>query len=115
MPKTATEDLWLNADRSKVVSGDSEEAAFLLARAGSPVSDADAERYGVKTDDTPVYDAVADHAEKHGGETDAQAAQRRDAMLSPTGGDDDGPAAEGERGKAAAPQANKARAASDNK
>lgn len=40
-------DLYLNADKSKVVEADSEEAAYLLGRAGQSISDQDAEKYGL--------------------------------------------------------------------
>jgi hypothetical protein len=40
--------LYLNADKTKVVEEGSEEAAWLLGGEGSPVTDEDIEKYGLK-------------------------------------------------------------------
>lgn len=47
MPYKTEKRLYVNADRSKIVEEDSEEAAFLLAGAGHELSDEDATRYGL--------------------------------------------------------------------
>lgn len=47
MPKSDRR-IYLNADKSKVVEGDSPEAAHLFAVEGDDVSDEDAKRYGLK-------------------------------------------------------------------
>jgi hypothetical protein len=47
---TAQTDLYLTADRSKVVAADDPAANFLLARKGKPISDADAKQYGITGD-----------------------------------------------------------------
>lgn len=114
--KVADRDYWADAD-GNLVDADDPNAAFLVARAGTAVSDAAAQRYGLdRLTEAEAYDAVADHAAKHGGETDAQAAEARQRMLSPTGGDDDGPAVEGERDEKALPRrSNKAAAAPEHK
>jgi hypothetical protein len=92
--------LYLNADRTKVVEGDNNpEAAFLLVREGAALSQSDADQYGVKLQEVPAYDAVADHAAKHGAESDAEAAAKRKAMFNKP--DADGEPQEGERGTGA--------------
>lgn len=98
---------FLNADKSKVVAEDDPDASFLLVREGAAIDQAEADRYGLKLQAVEVYDAVADHAAKHGGETAADANARRTAMLAGEP-DPDGSAVEGERGE-------KARAATENK
>lgn len=40
--------LWLTADRERVVEEGDPEAAFLFATPGKEISDADAEKYGLK-------------------------------------------------------------------
>ncbi len=40
---------YLNADRSKAVSADSPDAAFLLGNEGDELNDEDAKEYGAKT------------------------------------------------------------------
>ena len=47
---TSDRRIYLNADKSKVVEGDSPEAAHLFAVEGDDVSDEDAKRYGLKFD-----------------------------------------------------------------
>lgn len=100
--RKATETLYMNADRTELVPEGHEDAAFLFVRKGSAINEAEAQRYGfdVQGVDAAEYDAVADHAAKHGGldpTTDLTEAERRQRMLS--GVDDpDGPAAPGERG-----------------
>lgn len=42
----ANKDLFLTADRSRVVDADDPEANYLLARKGDEINDADARRYG---------------------------------------------------------------------
>lgn len=44
---TATERIWLTADRERVVPDGSAEAAFLLANEGSEIPAAEAERLGL--------------------------------------------------------------------
>ncbi len=100
MPVVANKTLYLNADRTELVEEDSPDAAFLLARAGTRVDDADAERYGITGEQPATYNAKQDHFEKHGGmdpTADPREIAARGAML--RGEDDpDGPAAPGERG-----------------
>ncbi len=43
---TSDKDLYADAD-DKIVAGDSADAAFLVARAGSPIPESLAERYGI--------------------------------------------------------------------
>ena len=97
--RIAKETLYMNADRSKLVKEGDPDAAFLFVRKGSAINDAEAERLGFKASgsDTEPYDAVADHDEKHGGETELQAVEARQRMLAGQP-DPDGPAVEGERG-----------------
>lgn len=104
----AKKTIYLNPD-GKPVAEDADDAATLLVREGTYISEADAKQYRVSTDEAPVYDAVADHAARHGGETDAQARAARERMLEGQP-DPDGPAVEGERGdvKATTPTATKA-------
>jgi hypothetical protein len=107
--------LYLNADRSKVVAEDDADATYLLAREGAVVAPEAVERYKVAVAEAETYDAVADHEAKHGAESEEQARAARRRMLEGEP-DPDGPAVEGERGeKAAAPKANKAKAAAENK
>ncbi len=109
--RVADKDYWADADGKLVTNED--DAATLVARKGTAISDAAATQYGLdKLQAEPVYDAVADHTEKHGGETDAQAREARQRMLSRTGGDDDGPAVKGER---SAPATKAVTRAPDNK
>lgn len=105
----AKETVYLNQEQTETVDEGTEGAVFLLARAGTYVSEADAQRWGLEVDPDPVYDAVADHEAKHGGETDGQAQAKRQAMLAGQE-DPDGPPVEGERGekRAAGPSENKA-------
>ena len=99
--------LYLNADQTKVVDEGSEDAVFLLARKGTYLDDALAQQHGISGTEPEVYDAVADHEAKHGGESDLEAERARAATLE--GEDDpDGPAAPGERGKLADPNADQA-------
>ncbi len=88
------------ADASgKLVTAGSPDAAFLVARKGTAISDEAATRYGIKNlQAAATYDAVADHEAKHGGETEAEAARKRQDMLAGVP-DPDGPAVEGERGE----------------
>lgn len=112
MPVMASKTIYLTADGSRVVDEGDADAAFLLARAGTAIDDATAQQYGISGEQPPVYDAVADHAEKHGGATPAQAAAARQDMLAGVP-DPDGPAVEGERADVKAqraPSANKAKA-----
>lgn len=97
MPFIADTTLYLNADRSAVVEEGSPDAAFLLVRAGAAVDDATAAQYKLTLQPAPVYDAQADHAAKHGGDTEAAARARRQRMLEGVQ-DPDGPPVEGERG-----------------
>lgn len=100
MPYTATRDLFLNADKTKVVEEDDPEAAYLLVNKGRTLQDKeyaglDMPRSGSAT---TAYDAKADHEAKHRGETNAEAKRKRAAMFDPNRDDDpDGPPAEGER------------------
>jgi hypothetical protein len=48
MPFRTDRRLYLNADRSKVVEENDPEAAYLYLGKGHQVSDADAEKYGLK-------------------------------------------------------------------
>lgn len=102
--RIATKDYYADAD-GKLVGAD--KGTIIVARKGTVISDEVAERYGLKVQDTEVYDAVADHEEKHGNETDAEAQAKRTSMMEGVP-DPDGPAVEGERGA-------KGRAATDNK
>jgi hypothetical protein len=105
----AKKTVYLNADRTKMVSEGHADATFLLAREGAYISEADAKQYGVGGDEPQAYDAIADHAEKHGGETQEEADRKRLAMFEGQPGPD-GPVVEGERSKKAiAPADNKAR------
>lgn len=45
----AKETLFLNADKSKAVPQGDKDARFLLVREGQEISEADAEKYGVKS------------------------------------------------------------------
>lgn len=96
MPFIADRTLYLNADRSAVVEEGSPDAAFLLARAGASVDDATAAQYKLKLQAAPVYDAAADHAAKHGGDTEAAARAKRQRVIEGVP-DPDGPPVEGER------------------
>lgn len=65
--------VFLNADKTKAVSEDSPDAAFLFVRAGSAVNESEAarlEKNGVtlnlKTEDTVDFDARAAHEAEHG-------------------------------------------------
>lgn len=49
MAYTADRNIYLNADRSKVVEEDSPDAAFLLVAEGSELSDEEAAEYGLKS------------------------------------------------------------------
>ncbi len=94
--RVADKDYWADTD-GKLVD-EASDGATLVAREGTAISDAAATQYGLdKLQSEQVYDAVADHEAKHAGETDAQAREARQRMLSRTGGDDDGPAVKGER------------------
>lgn len=92
----ATKTVFLNADGEPVAEDDA-GAATLLVREGTYISEGDAKRYNVATEPESLYDAVADHEAKHGGETEAQARAARTRMLEGQP-DPDGPAVEGERG-----------------
>lgn len=100
--RKATETLYMNADKTKLVKEGDPDAAFLFVRKGSAINDAESQRYGFKVSgsDVTVYDAIGDHEDKHGGETEAEAKQKRTAMLEGVP-DPDGPAVEGERGEKA--------------
>lgn len=114
--RVADKDYYADAD-GKLVEADDPNAAFLVAREGTAVSDAAAKQYGLESlQVAETYDAVADHAVKHGRETEAQAADARQRMLAGQP-DPDGEPVEGERGdaKAARPAANKARTDASNK
>jgi hypothetical protein len=120
--RIAKETLYYNADKTKLVKEGDAAAAFLFAREGTLIDESEAERIGYtgKTQDAKAYDAVADHTEKHAGETPEEAKAKRQRMLSKTGGDDDGPAVEGERDdvkakSAAAPETKAVKAAPENK
>lgn len=109
MPYVATERLFLTADDRVVKEGD-EAAVSLLVGEGGTLDDETAKKYKLKGggDAPEVYDAVADHEAKHGGETDAEAEAKRQRMLEGQE-DPDGPPVEGERDeKAAKAKANKA-------
>jgi hypothetical protein len=112
----AKQTVYTNADRSELAE-EGTPGALLLAREGAFISEVDAKQFKVKTDEDEVYDAVADHEAKHGGETEEQARAARQRMLEGQP-DPDGPAVEGERSgvKASAPKENKAvKNAPDNK
>jgi hypothetical protein len=108
--RVAKRTAYYNADKTKLVKEGDPEAAFLFVREGSALRHPEeAERLKYSTfEEVDVYDAVADHTVKHGGETQAEADQKRAAMLAGVP-DPDGPAVEGERGeKAQTPTATKA-------
>jgi hypothetical protein len=97
--RVAKKTLYLNVDKTEVVSEDSPDAAFLLTQKGVVVDDAEVarlEKLGVKvnldSEDAEAYDAKADHVALHEGETDAEAKAKRAALFA----------------KAAAPKTNKA-------
>lgn len=95
--RIATRTLYYNADKSALVEEGSPEAAFLFARAGSPVDPAEAARLKFAEHEArAAYDAQADHAAKHGGDTEAAAQGKRAKMFQGVP-DPDGPPAEGER------------------
>ncbi len=110
--------VYTNAERTELAD-EGADGAVLLAREGAYISEADAKRHKISTEEAPIYDAVVDHAEKHQGESEREAAFRHDAMLSVTGGDDDGPAVDGERddvkGARSAPATKAVSRAPDNK
>lgn len=56
--------LWLNADRTEVVEDGDPAAAFLLASPGTEVSDADAEKYGLKAKPAAANKAAKARANK---------------------------------------------------
>ncbi len=94
--RVADNDYWADAD-GKLVD-EASDGATLVARKGTAISEASASQYGLdKLQEGVVYDAVADHEAKHAGETESEAREARQRMLSRTGGDDDGPPAKGER------------------
>lgn len=95
--RIADKDYYANADGKLVSEAD---AHIVVARKGTAISEDTAQRYGIKGGtEAPVYDAVADHEAKHGGETDADAEAKRARMFDPTKpGDPDGPPVAGERG-----------------
>ena len=98
--KVAKERLYLTADGTRVVREGDPDAASLFVAKGRDVSDADIEKYQLAklVEGGPVaYDAIADHDAKHGGETEQDAALKRQAMLDGQP-DPDGPPADGERG-----------------
>lgn len=80
---------YLNADKSRVVDGDSPEAAHLLAAEGDDISTEDAKRYGLgryapdegaapaaevsKTDEEPKTDEAPPDAKAVGGPTEDKA------------------------------------------
>ena len=92
----AVKTVYLNADKTRVVEESSPDAMFLLAREGAFISEDDAARYGVTGATPAAYDAAADHAIRHAGETQEEADRRRAAML------------EGQGEKGLAPVGNKA-------
>ena len=96
--RVAKRTAFYNADKSKLVAEDSPDAAFLFVREGSAIRDnAEADRLGYTDfEDAALYDAVADHERKHGGETQQQADANRAAMLAGEP-DPDGAPVEGER------------------
>lgn len=61
MPYNVTESLFLTADRQRIVPESSSEAAFLFARPGKVVSDADAARYGLTTDTDEKSEDVSEN------------------------------------------------------
>lgn len=67
----ADKDYFMTADRTRVVDEGSAEAAFLLARAGSPISPIDAAKYGITGAFAPGPDAVSPAEAKPGGDLDA--------------------------------------------
>ncbi len=96
MTYVSKERLYLDADGKVVKDGDP-SASTLLVGAGGELDDPTAKRYKLKGGDVKTYDAAADHEDKHGGETDAQAADAHARMLAGEP-DPDGPAVTGERG-----------------
>lgn len=63
MSVVSSKRLYLTADGE--VTEDEEVAATLLVGAGGTLSDELAERYGVKGEPAPVYDASAEHERLH--------------------------------------------------
>lgn len=96
--RVATETLFYNADKSKLVPEGDAAAAYLFVREGSPIDEAEALRLGYTGNLAEVaeYNARADHAAKHGGDTQAAADAKRAAMFAGVS-DPDGPPVEGER------------------
>jgi len=81
MAYVSKERLYLDADGKVVKEGD-EKAATLLVAEGGELDDVTAKRYKLSGGEkAEAYDAVADHEARHAGETDAEAAAARDAML----------------------------------
>src|SRR5215216_4592895 len=101
MAEVATVGAYYTADRSRVVGEGDPDAAYLLVNAGSSLdglSEADRKAYdnfaAGKVDTVQEYDAVADHAAKHGSETQAEADAAQQRMLAGEP-DPDGPAVPG--------------------
>lgn len=97
--RIADKDYFADENGKLTKAGDS--ARVLVARKGTAISEAAAAQYGLdKLSEADTYDAVADHEAKHGGETDAEANEKRAAMMAGQP-DPDGPAVAGERGEKA--------------
>lgn len=109
--RVANQTLYFTADRKRLVKESDADAAFLFVREGAAIDEDALRAYeqaggtvpgNLTGEEVQAYDAVADHARKHGGESDREAARNRERMLAgvePNGGQDvDGPPAEGERG-----------------
>lgn len=64
MVYTSDKALYVNADKSRVVPGDSPEAAFLLVGEGGQLSDEDAAKYGLTKPETKEAKPAADKAVK---------------------------------------------------
>jgi hypothetical protein len=75
--------LWLTADREQVVEEGDPSAAFLFATPGKEVSDADAERYGLKASKAkPAETQQAEPAEEKQAAEPANKARKRTANKS---------------------------------
>lgn len=101
---------YYTADKARLVDEGDPEGVYLFVRAGSPIPTAEAERLNyTEADEVQAYNARADHALKHGGDTVAAADAKRARMFEGIP-DPDGPPAEGERGDLEEKAADAARA-----
>lgn len=98
--RIASRTVYATSDGQLVDEGHA-DAAYLVAREGAAIDEAWAQRLGVDAaridgTDATAYDARADHAAKHGGDTQAAADGKRARMFEGVA-DPDGAPAEGER------------------